>query len=102
MSKKQIKQISYVILAVIIAISCLISRLMEKKERAQQKESPDEKDYSYVHFIDAGQGDCTLIETHDGKFALIDASTQDASQKIISYLKNEGVTELEYVIFTHA
>ena len=57
--------------------------------------------YNVVHFLDAGQGDCTLIETVDGKYALIDASTQNYSDKVVKYLKDQGVLELEYVFFTH-
>lgn len=57
--------------------------------------------YNVVHFLDAGQGDCTLIETIDGKYALIDSSTQEYSDKIVKYLKDQGVSELEYVFFTH-
>ena len=57
--------------------------------------------HSIVHFLNVGQGDCTLIETHDGKFALIDASTQDSCDKIINYLESRNVKELEYVFFTH-
>lgn len=60
----------------------------------------DEEMY-YVHFIDVGQGDSTLFETSEGKYVLVDASTGDAEIKLVSYLRNEGVEQLEYVIFTH-
>ena len=99
MTKKQKKQFATYIFIFIAAVICLIS---EKAGRSKVVDTPsDDTPYSYVHFIDAGQGDCTLIETHDGRFALIDASTDAEKHKVLAYLENEGVEELEYVIFTH-
>lgn len=98
---KNTKRLIYGVFVLICIILYLLSTKTEKKEETVPPDVVRENEYSYVHFLDVGQGDCTLIETHDGKFALIDASTQDSSDKIIAYLNNEGVTELEYVIFTH-
>jgi len=99
LSKKQKKTL--IIYAVII-IAALYSFLSEKIDRSSFSDSETSiENASYVHFLSVGQGDCTLIETHDGKFALIDASTQDYSDIIVSYLFNEGVEELEFVLFTH-
>ena len=53
-----------------------------------------------LHFIDVGQGDSTLIE-QDGHFMLLDAGERDKGESVISYLKEQGVTTLDYVIGTH-
>ncbi len=53
-----------------------------------------------LHFIDVGQGDCTLIESK-GKFALIDAGERTESHKVVSYLTSVGVEELDFIISTH-
>ncbi len=53
-----------------------------------------------VHFIDVGQGDSILAES-DGHYMLIDAGENDQAGTVISYLKAEGVTKLDYVIGTH-
>ncbi len=53
-----------------------------------------------VHFIDVGQGDCTLIESK-GHFVLIDAGEYSERQKVISYLSKEGVEKLDFIISTH-
>ncbi len=53
-----------------------------------------------VHFIDVGQGDCILAQS-DGRFMLIDAGENDQADTVVSYLKNQGVTTLDYVIGTH-
>lgn len=53
-----------------------------------------------VHFIDVGQADCILIQSEDENM-LIDAGNNDDAQTITSYLHNQGVTELDYMIGTH-
>lgn len=53
-----------------------------------------------VHFIDVGQGDSQLIES-DGHFMLVDAGENDQGEQVVQYLKNAGVTKLDYVIGTH-
>lgn len=58
-------------------------------------------DYSLVlHFIDVGQGDCTLVESN-GKYALIDAGEYSEGEKVVAYLASQGVKELDYIIATH-
>ena len=53
-----------------------------------------------VHFIDVGQGDCILAET-DGHYMLIDAGENDKGELVVSYLKEAGITSLDYIIGTH-
>lgn len=53
-----------------------------------------------MHFIDVGQGDSILAES-DGHYMLIDAGENDQAGTVISYLKAQGVTKLDYVIGTH-
>ncbi len=53
-----------------------------------------------VHFMDVGQGSATLIE-QDGAFMLFDGGDGKASSKVVSYLKKNGVRELEYIIASH-
>lgn len=53
-----------------------------------------------VTFLDVGQGNATLVE-NDGKYMLIDGGDREYSSFVVSYLKNEGVEELEYVISSH-
>lgn len=53
-----------------------------------------------VHFIDVGQGDATFISC-DGYSMLIDAGNNDKGTAVWSYLKQQGVEKLDYVIATH-
>lgn len=54
-----------------------------------------------VHFIDVGQGDAELIVAPTGEAMLIDAGPGSAEASLLEYLKNAGITKLEYAVFTH-
>lgn len=53
-----------------------------------------------VHFIDVGQGLSVLAES-DGRFLLYDGGDRKASALVVSYLKEQGVETLDYVIASH-
>jgi len=53
-----------------------------------------------VHFIDVGQGDCSLIKTPNGAI-LIDAGERANAPAVIQYLREQKVTALKYIIATH-
>ena len=54
-----------------------------------------------AHFTDVGQGDCTLFISGD-ETMLIDCGEQEYSDTVIRELQSYGVTELNYVVVTHA
>lgn len=53
-----------------------------------------------VTFMDVGQGNAVLIE-NEGAYMLIDGGDRDYASYVVSYLKKQGVEELEYVISSH-
>lgn len=53
-----------------------------------------------VHFIDVGQADCILVKNNSNAM-LIDAGNNDDGEIIKSYLKEQNITRLDYVIGTH-
>ena len=53
-----------------------------------------------VHILAIGKADAILLLA-DGKAMLIDAGYKHNAEEVVSYLKNKGVTRLEYVILTH-
>ncbi len=54
-----------------------------------------------VHFIDVGQADCALIQQGDFTM-LIDGGNVDDGQLVVTYLMDNGIEELDYVVCTHA
>ena len=63
--------------------------------------TPPESSTFEVHYIDVGQGDCSLILC-DGKAMLIDGGEASESSKVYAYLKKLGVNHLDYIVATHA
>ena len=55
----------------------------------------------YIHYIDVGQGDASLMALPDGSHILIDAGPKSAAPALTRYLSDAGVTKLDYFILTH-
>lgn len=53
-----------------------------------------------IHFIDVGQGDCSLI-IWNGSAMLIDSGEKEEAKTVLKYLKKQGVEKLDYIIVTH-
>jgi len=55
-----------------------------------------------LHFVDIGQGNCTLIRTPEGNNVLVDGGfAGEGTGTIVPYLSSIGVTELDYSVATH-
>ena len=56
-----------------------------------------------IHYLDVGQGDCTLVELPDGKVVLIDGgdSTERTAETILRYLNALKIKTIDYLIVTH-
>jgi competence protein ComEC len=55
-----------------------------------------------IHFLDVGQGDCTILQFENGRTYLVDGNETDEKVKPIEYLTERlGVTQLETVVVTH-
>lgn len=53
-----------------------------------------------VTFLDVGQGNAVLVE-QEGRYMLIDGGDREYSSFVVSYLENQGVEELAYVVSSH-
>lgn len=104
-----IKKISCLFLIVILGytqIGCQSQKLETNtqvvKDFNSQEISKEESNVenSEIHFIDTGNSDSILI-IQNGKAALIDGGDNDDEELVVSYLKNQGVKELEYIFATH-
>ncbi len=57
-----------------------------------------------IHFLDVGQGDCSIVELPDGKVALIDGGDGRESTEIavLRYLNALRIDTIDYLIVSHA
>ena len=98
--KKGKKLIISILSAVIVLVLTLLSeQLLSLFEPLEVNNSKIDSEFS-VHFIDVGQGDCTLIKTPDGNM-LIDAGENGYETTVLDYLDAQGVDSLKYFVATH-
>lgn len=103
-SKKTQKIASAVTIIVIALAAAVITHFTDFGEKIKENTGLSQKPASSaelsVHFIDVGQGDCTLIMC-EGHNMLIDAGESDQGKKVVEYLKAQNISRLDYVIGTH-
>lgn len=102
--KKINKKLIY---AIVVIVLVLISYFgLDNYDKFFDEEYPWESsqtettDMINVHYIDVGQGDCTLIVC-GGETLLIDAGENGHEQQVINYLNSVGVKKLDYIVATH-
>lgn len=95
------KKIIIIILSVIIVLvlSLFSEQLKPLFEPLEADGTRIDSEFS-VHFINVGQGDCTLIKTPDGNM-LIDAGENGYEKTVLDYLEAQGVDSLKYLVATH-
>jgi competence protein ComEC len=54
-----------------------------------------------IHFIDVGQGDAILLVSPLGEKVLVDGGPPTAGDRVISYLDQLGLTDIDYQIVSH-
>lgn len=107
MSKRKTKGKKIFIAAVVIAAIAAISALIPESvwntifiktglRQPEYKSAP-----MSVHFVDVGQGDCTVITTEKGETVLIDSGEEIKSDTVINYLHSLSVDRIDYCIVTH-
>ena len=76
------------------------SKAEQTTTQSKPESKPETLAQMQVHFIDCGQGDCTLI-TCGGEAMLVDCGEMDDKNTVINYIKAQGVTAFKYIIVTH-
>jgi beta-lactamase superfamily II metal-dependent hydrolase len=88
--------LAFIILMTLLLASCgSIEVVMEPVEQEQGNPGLE------VHFIDVGQGDAILVKTPMNENILIDAGGNDDEERVVDYLRNQGVESLKAVVGTH-
>ena len=85
------KKLLFLLLSLLVLTGCTLP--------AQTPAEP--MDGLTVHFLDVGQADCILLQCGDENL-LIDGGNVDDSDLVVSYLLDQGVSDLELVVNTHA
>ncbi len=89
------------VIAVVIA-AILVSFVLYNEQSTLPPEEVNPLDTSNfsVHFIDVGQGDCTLVKSEYGNM-LIDAGENGNERTILEYLREYEIDSIKYLVATH-
>lgn len=96
------KKLIYIIVAVVVVIASVFGLSLDDIETmlgGLPVYTETQAGFS-VHFIDVGQGDCTLVAS-GGEYLLIDAGENGHETDVLNYLRSMGVKKLDYIIATH-
>lgn len=88
------------LLSLILLLAVILTACYMPTESKLPSKLTDGETGLEVHFIDVGQADCALVIC-DGKAMLIDGGNVDDSSLLYSYLRDIGVSYLDYVIASH-
>ena len=73
---------------------------IDQKTSESTEKPSDQEGKLDVYYFDVGQGDASLVIC-DGHAMLIDGGRGKQSDKIYSFLKEKGVSHLDYIVATH-
>ena len=103
---KRLKTIALFFVIAILGALCIISFWLPAETwkycfALPQTGKSDEGEMR-VHFLDVGQGDCSIVELPDGKVMLIDGGAGDESATILMrYLNALKIDVIDYLLITH-
>ncbi len=92
-----------VILVALLVFSCIVPPESWKYRVGKPSLTKRNEGELRIHFLDVGQGDCTLLELPDGKVMLIDGGRDDGETKkrVLRYLNALKIQEIDYLVVTH-
>ena len=98
MRKRLLLMIAVLMAIMAVAAGCS-SGIVKPAEQGQRFEGQQNSPL-IVKVLDVGQGDATLIRVA-GQTVLVDTGDIEHRDKIVAYLKREGITTIDKVIITH-
>ncbi len=98
-----------IVLLILFSLSFLFEEKLERalgliKNLAPNQVSESQmagSDYE-VHYLDVGQGNCTIVMLPDGKVMVIDGGNKFYGEKISDFLTARNVVKIDYLIASHA
>lgn len=91
------KRFNIFLLVLILVLSLFVSGCVEEESNVIE----DYSDKLVVHFIDVGQGDSSFIQFPNSETSLIDGGTRKNGQKVVNYLDDLDIENIDYLIATH-
>ena len=102
------KRVALILAVVLLAGACIFSAIVPAETWKYYHNLPKvraRKDGDLrMHFLDVGEGDCSIIEFPDGKVMLVDGGNgaEITATTILRYLNALKIKSIDYVMLTHA
>ncbi|WP_094549458.1 ComEC/Rec2 family competence protein [Petroclostridium xylanilyticum] len=93
MKLKKLSIICLIFILTFVTAACTITT-----SDTEKKQDPDALK---IHFIDVGQGDSILVNLPQKFTMLIDAGNNNDGEKIVRYIKDQGIKRIDYIVGTH-
>lgn len=74
---------------------------VRKEQRIKEMIVTSNPDEIGIVYLNAGQGDATIIRLPNGKIMVIDCNTDESPENVVEYLKKAGITKIDYLVITH-
>lgn len=103
MRRRRIRNSLLLLAAVFLLTGCGAEEFIQKAAGNLQKtveNTQEASDEMTVTFLDVGQGDCTIIQAA-GHNMVIDAGDNGEGDVVVSYLEENNIEMLGYLILTH-
>lgn len=88
------------LIVLLIAVSLLMAGCSAKPAGQQDRSTQVSGQTLKVQTIDIGQGDAILIQA-PGQVVLVDTGDVPTREKLVKYIKSQGITTIDKVIITH-
>lgn len=96
--KKRTKELISTIIVILIAL--IFGATTQDETQANKQTTFEASDNLNVYFIDVGQADSILIINQE-ETMLIDAGNNEDGDAVVEFIKDKGITQLDYVVGTH-
>ena len=72
-----------------------------KAKRIKEMVATSHPDEIGVVYLNAGQGDATIVRLPNGKVMVVDCNIEKSPENIVKYLKEAGIEKIDYLVITH-
>lgn len=74
---------------------------VRKENRIREMVATSNPNEIGIIYLNAGQGDATIVRLPNGKIMVIDCNTDESPENIVDYLNKAGIKKIDYLVITH-
>ena len=104
---RKIRLVALLLVAAAVSALCIVAAFYPPQSWKYRVGLPDirarKEGEMRLHFLDVGQGDCTIAEFPDGRTMIVDGGDGSAEHttKIMRYINGLGIERFDFMLLTH-